>query len=200
MRRRSASGSRSGRCWAASWAGSAGADRSSGAPRRWASGSSGSRAPSPPPPPREELISLIEPLRALRHRATRGSGLTAVFYNFGFFTLLGYAPFPLHLSIHDLGYTFTGWGLMLALFAVFGAPRLARRFGDIRSLGGALTGIVIVLLVMGVAHASQATLIVCVIVSGTFLGVTNTLMTQVVMQSATVPRPIASSAYSCVRF
>jgi MFS transporter, ACDE family, multidrug resistance protein len=158
------------------------------------------RLPRTPPPPREERISLLEPLRALRHRATRGSGLTAAFYNFGFFTLLGYAPFPLHLSIHDLGYTFTGWGLMLALFAVFGAPRLARRFGDIRSLGGALTGIVIVLLVMGVAHASQAALIVCVIVSGTFLGVTNTLMTQVVMQSATVPRPIASSAYSCVRF
>src|SRR3984957_12748837 len=156
--------------------------------------------PRPPPPPKSDRISVLEPLRALRHRATRGSGLTAVFYNFGFFTLLGYAPFPLHLSIHDLGYTFTGWGLMLALFAVFGAPRLARRFGDIRSLGGALTGIVIVLLVMGIAHASQAALIVCVIVSGTFLGVTNTLMTQVVMQSATVPRPIASSAYSCVRF
>jgi ACDE family multidrug resistance protein len=158
------------------------------------------RLPRTPPPPREERISLLEPLRALRHRATRGSGLTAVFYNFGFFTLLGYAPFPLHLGVHELGYTFTGWGLMLALFAVFGAPRLARRFGDVRSLGGALMGIVVVLLVMGVAHASQATLIICVIVSGTFFGVTNTLMTQVVMESATVPRPIASSAYSCVRF
>jgi MFS family permease len=41
---------------------------------------------------------------------------------------------------------------------------------------------------------------VCVVVSGTFLGVTNTLMTQVVMQSAHVPRPIASSSYSFVRF
>ena len=80
------------------------------------------RLPRTPPPPREERISMLEPLRALRHRATRGSGLTAVFYNFGFFTLLGYAPFPLDLDIHDLGYTFTGWGLMLALFAVFGAP------------------------------------------------------------------------------
>jgi ACDE family multidrug resistance protein len=36
--------------------------------------------------------------------------------------------------------------------------------------------------------------------SGAFLGVTNTLMTQVVMESAPVPRPIASSAYSFVRF
>ena len=38
------------------------------------------------------------------------------------------------------------------------------------------------------------------IVSGAFLGITNTLMTQVVMESAPVPRPIASSAYSFVRF
>jgi MFS transporter, ACDE family, multidrug resistance protein len=156
--------------------------------------------PRTPPPPADERVSVLEPLRALRHRATRGSGLTAVFYNFGFFTLLGYAPFPLHLGIHDLGYTFTAWGLMLAVFAVFVAPRVSRRYGDVRGLAAALVGIVAVLLVMALGHASQTVLIVCVIVSGTFFGITNTLMTQVVMGSATVPRPIASSAYSFVRF
>jgi ACDE family multidrug resistance protein len=51
-----------------------------------------------PPPPRSERVSIVEPLRALRHRATRGSGLTAIFYNFGFFTLLAYTPFPLHMA------------------------------------------------------------------------------------------------------
>ena len=153
-----------------------------------------------PPPPKSERISIAEPLRALRHRALRGSGLTAVFYNFGFFTLLAYTPFPLHMSIHQLGYTFTAWGVLLAIFAVFVAPRVGRRFGDIRGLGAALVAIVVILLVMGVLHASQTVLIVCVIGSGAFLGITNTLMTQVVMESAPVPRPIASSAYSFVRF
>jgi MFS family permease len=156
--------------------------------------------PRTPPPPAEERISLLDPLRALRHRATRGSGLTAVFYNFGFFTLLGYAPFPLHLGIHQLGYTFTAWGLLLAVFAVFGAPRISRRFGDVRGLAGALAGIVAVLVVMGVLHGSQPVLIACVVASGIFFGITNTLMTQVVMESAPVARPIASSAYSFVRF
>ncbi len=156
--------------------------------------------PRTPPPPPSERVSVLEPLRALRHRATRGSGLTAVFYNFGFFTLLAYAPFPLHLQVHQLGYTFTGWGLLLALFAVFVAPWLSRRFSDVHGLAGALVGIVVVLVVMGVAHASQTALIVCVIASGAFFGITNTLMTQVVMESAPVPRPIASSAYSFVRF
>jgi MFS family permease len=154
----------------------------------------------PATPKPAQRISVIEPLRALRHRATRGSGLTAAFYNFGFFTLLGYAPFPLHLGVHQLGYTFTGWGLLLAVFAVFVAPRLSRRVGDVAGLGGALLGIVLVLLVMGLAHASQIALIVCVICSGMFFGITNTLMTQVVMESAPVARPIASSAYSFVRF
>jgi MFS transporter, ACDE family, multidrug resistance protein len=153
-----------------------------------------------PPPPKSERVSIVEPLRALRHRATRGSGLTAIFYNFGFFTLLAYTPFPLHLSIHQLGYTFTGWGLLLAIFAVFVAPRIGRRYGDVRGLGGALAAIVGLLALMGVLHASQTALIVCVVVSGAFLGITNTLMTQVVMESAPVPRPIASSAYSFVRF
>jgi MFS transporter, ACDE family, multidrug resistance protein len=156
--------------------------------------------PRTDPPPAHEHIGITEPLRALRHRSTRGSGLTAIFYNFGFFTLLGYTPFPLDLGVHQLGYTFTGWGLMLAIFAVFVAPRVGRRFGEMPSLGGALAGLSAVLLVMAVFHGSQAALIVCVVVSGTFLGVTNTLMTQVVMQSARVPRPIASSSYSFVRF
>ena len=153
-----------------------------------------------PPPPKNERVSIAEPLRALRHRATRGSGLTAVFYNFGFFTLLAYTPFPLHMSIHQLGYTFTGWGLLLAIFAVFVAPRIGRRFGDIQGLGGALVAIATILLVMGLLHTSQTALVVCVVASGAFLGITNTLMTQVVMESAPVPRPIASSAYSFVRF
>jgi MFS family permease len=145
-------------------------------------------------------ISVVEPLRALRHRATRGSGLTAAFYNFGFFTLLAYSPFPLGLGAHELGYVFCGWGILLAIFAVFVAPRVSRRFGDINGLAGALAGLVAILALMGIFHASQTVLIVCVIVAGTVLGLANTLMTQVVMESAPVERPIATAAYSFVRF
>jgi MFS transporter, ACDE family, multidrug resistance protein len=89
---------------------------------------------------------------------------------------------------------------MLAVFAVFVAPRVSRRFGDVPGLAGALAGLAILLGAMGALHASQTALIVCVVVAGTFLGVTNTLMTQVVMESAPVQRPVASAAYSFVRF
>jgi MFS transporter, ACDE family, multidrug resistance protein len=153
-----------------------------------------------PAPPAEQRTSVLDPLRALRHREVRASGLTAVFYNFGFFTLLAYTPFPLRLGAHELGYIFCGWGLTLAMFAVFVAPALSRRVGDVRGLGGTLAGFAALLAVMGVLHASQTALIVCVIVGGAFLGIANTLMTQLVMETAPVERPVASAAYSFVRF
>ncbi len=153
-----------------------------------------------PKPPPSERVSVLEPLRALRHREVRASGLTAVFYNFGFFTLLAYTPLALGLGAHELGYVFFGWGLMLAVFAVFVAPMLSRRIGDVRGLGFALAGFTVLLALMGVLHASQTALIIGVIVAGTFLGVINTLMTQMVMESAPVERPVASAAYSFVRF
>ena len=156
--------------------------------------------PRTPPPPAEQRVSVLDPLRALRHRATRGSGLTAVLYNFGFFTLLAYTPFPLGLDAHGLGYVFCAWGVILAIFAVFAAPWLSRRVGDVAGLGGALLGLAALLAAMAVLHDSQVALIACVVVAGAFLGVTNTLMTQVVMESAPVERPVASAAYSFVRF
>jgi hypothetical protein len=55
--------------------------------------------------------------------------LVAAFYNFGFFTLLAYTPFPLGLGAHALGVVYFGWGLLLALTSVPGAQRLERRFG-----------------------------------------------------------------------
>ena len=54
-------------------------------------------------------VSLAAPIRALRHRGLLITGLVALFYNFGFFTLLAYTPFPLRLGVHELGYVFFGW-------------------------------------------------------------------------------------------
>ncbi len=89
---------------------------------------------------------------------------------------------------------------MLAVFAVFAAPAIALRVGDLVGLGGALLGLAALLAAMAVLHDSQAGLIACVVVAGAFLGISNTLMTQVVMESAPVERPVASAAYSFVRF
>src|SRR5580693_8186933 len=151
-----------------------------------------------PKPPRR--TSILEPLQALRHRGLRIMSLTALGYNWGFFTLLAYTPFPMHLGIHELGYVFTGWGILVAIFAVFVAPRAQRRYGTPKSLYVNLALLAADLVVIAAFTTSQITLIVAVIVSGAFVGLNNTLTTQSVMLVAPVERPIASAAYGFVRF
>src|SRR6185437_10943698 len=154
--------------------------------------------PSVPRPARR--TSILDPIRALRHRGLLTMGLTAFCYNFGFFTLLAYAPFPMGLDAHGLGYVYFAWGVLLAITSVFVAPRLSARFGVVRTMYVMLALIALDLLVIGLNVASQSTIIVAVILSGAFLGVNNTLVTTAVMEVAPVERPVASAAYSFVRF
>ena len=145
-------------------------------------------------------VGLTEPLRALRHRGLLITGLVALFYNFGFFTLLAYTPFPLKMGAHALGAVFFGWGLLLAFTSVFVAPRLKRRFGVVATLGAMYGALALILAVMGFGEGTPALLAVMVISAGAVLGVVNTVLTESVMRIAPVDRPIASSAYSFVRF
>jgi ACDE family multidrug resistance protein len=144
--------------------------------------------------------SILDPIRALRHRGLATMSVAALFYNWGFFTLLAYTPFPMHLSIHQLGYVFTGWGVLVAIFAVFVAQRLQRRFGTPRTLYVSFAVLAIDLVVIAAGTSSQLTLIIAVIVSGAVIGLNNTLTTQAVMLVAPVERPVASAAYGFVRF
>jgi nucleotide-binding universal stress UspA family protein len=126
--------------------------------------------------------------------------VTALFYNWGFFTLLGYAPYPMGLSAHQLGLVFTAWGLLVALFSVAGAPRLQRRFGTAPTLYANLVFLAVVLGAIGLFTGSPTVVIVATIASGAFIGINNTLTTQAVMTVAPVERPVASAAYGFVRF
>ena len=144
--------------------------------------------------------SLSAPLRALRHRGLLTMSLTALCYNWGFFTVLGYAPFPMNLSPIKLGLVFTGWGTFVALFAVFGAPRLQASFGIAKTMYANLAAFAVVVLVIAFWTTDRAVLIPAVIVSGIFIGVNNTITTQAVMTVSPVEKPVASAAYSFVRF
>jgi MFS transporter, ACDE family, multidrug resistance protein len=151
-----------------------------------------------PRPPRK--TSLSAPLRALRHRGLLILSLTALCYNWGFFTVLGYAPFPMDLSPIKLGLVFTAWGVLVAIFAVFGAPRLQERLGLAKTMYANLAAFAVVVLVIAIWTTDRAVLIPAVIASGIFIGVNNTVTTQAVMTVSPVERPVASAAYSFVRF
>jgi len=144
--------------------------------------------------------SLSAPLRALRHRGLLTLSLTALCYNWGFFTVLGYAPFPMELSPLRLGLVFACWGVLVALFAVFGAPRLQERFGIARTMYVNLAAFAVIVIVIAIWTTDRFVLIPAVIASGIFIGVNNTITTQAVMTVSPVERPVASAAYSFVRF
>ncbi|WP_219419479.1 MFS transporter [Pseudonocardia nigra] len=154
----------------------------------------------PAAPRPQHRASLGEPLKALRHRGLLTMGLTALLYNWGFFTMLGYVPFPMDLSIYQLGAVFFGWGILVALFSVFVAPRLQRRFGTAPTLYVNLFLFAAILAVIAIWTDSKATLVVAVIAAGALIGINNTLTTQAVMLVSPVERPVASAAYGFIRF
>jgi ACDE family multidrug resistance protein len=146
------------------------------------------------------VTTLADPFRALRHRGLLGVAVTALLYNFGFFTLLAFTPFPLDMNAHQIGLIFFGWGLALAFTSVVVAPRLQHRFGTIRVLIINLVAFSATLAVMAVGTDHRAVLASCVVVGGLFIGINNTLITETVMKAAPVERGVASAAYSFMRF
>ncbi|WP_129839952.1 MFS transporter [Streptomyces sp. RFCAC02] len=153
-----------------------------------------------PLPKPAKKTSLVAPLAALRHRGLLTLSLTALCYNWAFFTLLGYAPFPMELGAIQLGFVFTGWGALVALFSVFGAPWLQRKLGLARTLYANLTLFAVVMAAIAIWVNDKPALIALVIVAGVFCGVNNTVTTQAVMTVSPVERPVASAAYGFVRF
>ncbi|MEU2617753.1 MFS transporter [Streptomyces sp. NPDC007157] len=151
-------------------------------------------------PKPERRTSPLAPITALRHRGLLTMGIMALLYNWGFFTMLGYAPYPMELDAHQLGLVFTGWGLLVAAFSVFFAPRLQARFGTAPVLYANLVGLGAVMAVIAAGVDTPTVVIVAVVVSGIFIGVNNTLTTQAVMVVSPVERPVASSAYGFLRF
>ncbi|HMH58363.1 MAG TPA: MFS transporter [Galbitalea sp.] len=144
---------------------------------------------------------LSEPLAALKHRSLRMTSIVGLLYNWAFFTLLGYSPFLMGIdSPIQLGLVFCGWGILVAVFAVWGAPLLQRRFGTPRTLYVNFVLMAIDLAVIAIFYTNPITVIVCVIIAGAFIGVNNTLVTTAVMSIAPVERPVASATYGFVRF
>ena len=100
----------------------------------------------------------------------------------------------------QIGWTFFGWGLLLAVTSVWVAPVLQRWFGTMPTLTAVLALFAADLGVMAVFAEHEAVVTACIIVAGAFIGINNTLVTEAVMGAAPVERPVASAAYSFVRF
>jgi MFS family permease len=73
-------------------------------------------------------------------------------------------------------------------------------FGTLPTLLAMLVLFGLDLVAMAVFTEYEAAVAASIIVAGAFLGVINTLVTEAVMGAAPVERPVASAAYSFVRF
>ena len=143
---------------------------------------------------------LTAPFRALSQPALALLAAAALFYNIGFFTLLAYTPFPLGFGAMGIGLTFFGWGVGLAVTSVWVAPFLTARMKRTTVLSTVLPLLALDLVAAGLAVDSQAGLVVTVVVGGLLLGILNTVLTECVMEATDLPRSVASSSYSAIRF
>jgi ACDE family multidrug resistance protein len=147
---------------------------------------------------------LSAPFRALANPALAILAAAALFYNIGFFTLLAWTPFALNLpagsAAIQLGLIFFGWGLSVAITSVLVAPVLTARLRRTTVLSIVLPLLTLDLVGAGIFAANRLGLIIFVIIGGLLLGVLNTVLTESVMEATDLPRSVASSAYSGVRF
>ncbi|WP_433677120.1 MFS transporter [Microbacterium gorillae] len=148
-------------------------------------------------------VSISAPFRALAQPALGLLAIAALFYNMGFFILLAFSPLVLSalgIETMQMGYVFFGWGLALAVTSVWLAPRLLERFRRTTVLIATFVLLAIDLAAGALAIQSSTGLIVVIVIGGLLLGVVNTTLTEAVMEATDLPRSVASSSYSGVRF
>lgn len=155
--------------------------------------------PKTPAPAKKSRLR--DPLLALGHKGLSTTAASALFYNYGFFTILAFTPFILGMDAYGIGGVFFGWGVAVAVFSVFVAPVLQKRFGAVKVLTGTLFALMLDLIGLGLAAGHSVTaVVVLVIAAGALLGINNTIYTELAMGVSDSPRPIASAGYNFVRW
>lgn len=154
-------------------------------------------------------VPFSAPFRAIGRRDFLPVLLAAFFYNYGYFTILAFTPFPLHaaaarigidFSPLHLGLVFFAWGVLLAVSSVVLAPILSRRLGLRTTMVGALVLLALDELAFFLGVDVLGVVLAGTVLSGLLLGIVNTAMTEAAMEVTDLPRPVASSSYSGVRF
>jgi MFS transporter, ACDE family, multidrug resistance protein len=147
-----------------------------------------------------DRASILDPIKALRRRGLLTTSVAALLYNCGLFIVISYAPYPMKITAHELGFVFFGWGVLIAIFSAFCAPWAQRRIGTAMSLYLTMLLISVDVAAIGYWVDRPRIIMICVIASGALIGMNNILLTGTVMRVAQAPGPTASAAYNFVRF
>lgn len=152
------------------------------------------------PAEKREPMPFSAPFKALGRPALAILAVAALFYNIGFFVLLAFSPFPLGFGAMGIGLTFFGWGVALAITSIWVAPWMMRRMSRTAIILTVLPLLAADLVAAGFVAETAPALVTFIIIGGLLLGVMNTVLTEAVMEATDLPRSVASSAYSAVRF
>lgn len=146
-------------------------------------------------------VQFLEGVKALANHKLRSVSLIALLYNFGFFTLLAYAPFLLTgYTEMQVGFIFFGWGVLLAISSIFVAPFLERKYTTYRTIMTAFVFFTFCLILLGLGTSIPILVPISIVLAGFFQGIINTLLTTIAMEIPGLERNVASSSYSFVRF
>ncbi len=147
---------------------------------------------------RRTPVRAIDTIRALGDSRLRLTSLGSAFYTAAFFVVIAWAPFALGKGAYYIGLVFFGWGVCVAISGVFIASRVARLFGERRTLIATVLLYAAALLV--IAIGTPLAIVIGVIVSGLLSGVLNTLFTDTAMRSTRTPRSVSSAGYNFCRW
>ncbi|SFV00243.1 MFS transporter [Alicyclobacillus macrosporangiidus] len=137
--------------------------------------------------------------RAMKHPGVISNALIGLTYSFAFFTILAYSPITMtSVSALGLGFVFFAWGVLVGISSVFVVNWLRPLMGPVRMLDLNLLCMVAVL--VAAALVNQRWLVIVIIVSGFFCGISNALFTTLAMEVSPFSRSISSGTYNFLRW
>ncbi|MCI0181840.1 MFS transporter [Sulfoacidibacillus ferrooxidans] len=150
-------------------------------------------------PKREAPRSAKDLFRAMRYPAILINALIGLAYSYAFFTILAYSPLTLQgLSSIDLGITYFIWGILVGISSVFVVNWLRPKLGPVRLLQYNLFGLIAIFIAAGLVRGSS--LLVVIVLSGFFCGISNALFTTLAMEVSPYSRSISSGTYNFLRW
>ncbi|GIG24497.1 MFS transporter [Cellulomonas denverensis] len=144
-------------------------------------------------------LTLRDVLTPFRRPAFRTLCVVTGAYNFVFFVVLGYTPVFLGLDVIPLGLVFTAWGIGLAVGILVIGHRLAHRIGAVATVGTAIGGLLVALVLLATS-AGTAESIVVLVLAGICMGIANANLTDLALGIGGQDRRTTTAAFNLVRW
>ena len=151
------------------------------------------------PERREQPRTARDIFQALGQPDVLTNALAGLGYSYAFFTILTYSPIYLSLPPLALGFTYFGWGVLVAVSSVVIVNYLRPRIGPLRLLQVNILFFAVLMLALTFVRGVLPVLVL-IVLSGLFCGVANALFTTLAIEVSPFSRSISSGTYNFLRW